>query len=221
MRTKTLLFTAALAAAGVISSVAADVTSSNIVGYVNKAVNAGFTIIGNPLNSGGNTLGTIFPADLADGTTLYRYTPTGFKIATFAEQDDGTHSWGENNNDVLNPGEGVFIFSAAARSITFVGEVPLGTALNNNIDAGFNLKSSIVPQAGQIDTVLKYPPVAGDAVYLLKPDGSGYNISTYEEQDDGSFNWNVPPVLTVGEGVWILSATAKTWTRSFTMADTN
>jgi hypothetical protein len=143
------------------------------------------------------------------------------RIATFAEQDDGTHSWGENNNDVLNPGEGVFIFSAAARSITFVGEVPLGTALNNNIDAGFNLKSSIVPQAGQIDTVLKYPPVAGDAVYLLKPDGSGYNISTYEEQDDGSFNWNVPPVLTVGEGVWILSATAKTWTRSFTMADTN
>jgi hypothetical protein len=221
MRTKTLLFTAALTAAGVISSVA-QVNSVNIVGYVNKAVSAGFTIIGNPLNtSGGNTLGSIFPSDLAAGTTLYRFTPTGFQVSTFSEQDDGSLSWGDNNNDVLNPGEGAFLFSAAARTITFVGDVPLGTALNNNLVVGFNLKSSIVPQEGQLDTVLGYPAAAGDAAYLLKEDGTGYNISIFEEQDDGSFAWNTPPVPKVGEGFWVLTATAKTWTRDFTMASTN
>jgi hypothetical protein len=221
MRTKTLLFTAALAAAGVISSVAADVTSSNIVGYVNKDINAGFTLIGNPLNSGGNTLGTVFPADLNLGTILYRYVNGAFTLATFEEQDDGSKNFGANNNDVLNPGEGVFIFNpGAARKVTFVGEVPLGAALNNNIAVGFNLKSSIVPQAGQLDTVLGYPAAAGDVAYLLKTDGT-YSTHSFAEQDDGSLGWDVPPVPGVGEGFWILSVAAKTWTRSFTMADTN
>ena len=47
MRTKTLLLTAALAAAGVVSSMA-QVYSVNSVGYVNLTLPNGFSMIANP-----------------------------------------------------------------------------------------------------------------------------------------------------------------------------
>ena len=78
MRTKTLLLTAALVAAGVVSS-QAEVFSVNAVGYVNVPLVAGFTMIANPLNNGNNNLNTILPLpDSADGTVIYRFAAGAF-----------------------------------------------------------------------------------------------------------------------------------------------
>ena len=48
MRTKTLLLTAALSAAGIATSMA-QVYSANAVGYVNKLIPTGFSMIANPV----------------------------------------------------------------------------------------------------------------------------------------------------------------------------
>ena len=78
MSTKTLLMTAVLGAASIAAVMAADpVYSVNIVGYVNVTAPAKFSMIANPLKSGGNTLAEIIPT-APDGTSIYLFGKTGF-----------------------------------------------------------------------------------------------------------------------------------------------
>jgi hypothetical protein len=76
MRTKTLLLTAALSAAGVATSMAQGaVYSVNAVGYVNTPLVAGFNLVSNPLNNtaaNGNTIESLF-AGVPDGTQVYKF----------------------------------------------------------------------------------------------------------------------------------------------------
>ena len=61
MRTKTILLTAAVLAAGLGASVAQSVFSVNAVGYVNVTIRPGYNLIANPLNNGGNTVSEVLP----------------------------------------------------------------------------------------------------------------------------------------------------------------
>src|SRR5687768_13365508 len=129
MRTKTLLLTAALSAAGLATSMA-QVYSVNAVGYVNTTVPAnGFRIISNPLNGTNNSVNTSMPLPndgSFDGTTIYR-----FDSATQQYQDSlqwlSGLGWlsASDPDPVINPGEGFFIqnVQAQALNLTFVGEV--------------------------------------------------------------------------------------------------
>jgi hypothetical protein len=90
-----------------------------------------------------------------------------------------------------------------------VGEVMQG-ALSNPIPAGFSIKSSQVPQAGQLDTILGFPVAEGDAVYIFDPATASYAVSIYEF---GA--WDVPPVIAVGQGFFVNKAAAAAWTRNF------
>src|SRR6267143_1772496 len=101
MRTKTLLLTAVLSAAGVASSLAQAVYSVNVVGYVNYPAKAPFSMIANPLNNtAGNTLNNILPS-VPVGTTIYTWNGTAFVSSVFF----GTWS----PDLTLAPGEGAFI----------------------------------------------------------------------------------------------------------------
>jgi hypothetical protein len=61
MRTKTLLLTAALSAAGIATSMAQNVYSVNMVGYINKTMPKGLSMIANQLNaSPNNKVTTLF-----------------------------------------------------------------------------------------------------------------------------------------------------------------
>jgi hypothetical protein len=219
MRTKTLLLTAILGVASVAAALAADpVYSVNAVGYVNVVLNKGFTIVANPLNAGDNHLSKIFPNNLPSGTAVYRYANGAFSIATFAPDDNNVLSW--DNDYVMAPGEGFFLKnpSAAAVTVTFVGEVMQTTStttLSNPLVAGFNLKGSMVPQSGDLKADLGYPAENGDVVYRYI--GGKYTLSTYAPDDNNQLNWDVVPTPAVGEGFWIKSKTAKTWTRTFTV----
>ena len=74
MRTKTLLLTAALTAAGALTSMA-QVYSVNIVGYINLNVPSGFSMIANQLNAAtDNTLETLMPT-VPENTTIYKFNP--------------------------------------------------------------------------------------------------------------------------------------------------
>src|SRR3954468_1352288 len=61
MRTKTLLLTAALAAAGAASAMAQNVYSVNAVGYVNKSVVHGYSIVANPFVVANESLDALMP----------------------------------------------------------------------------------------------------------------------------------------------------------------
>jgi hypothetical protein len=223
MRTKTLLLSAALGIATAVPALAqTNVYSVNAVGYVNVAFPVGFSIRANPLNaSPNNALSVIFDTNAVPvGAKIYRYdtstTPASFKIYTSEVDDFGVKGWGANNSVQLPPGEGFFMNTTVAFTNTFVGEVPQGAASNQQVPAGFSLKSSVVPQSGQLDTVLKYPPTIGDRVYRLNADGKTYTISTWEVDDFGKNNWSgTPPAPAVGEGFWLLAKAATTWTRNF------
>jgi hypothetical protein len=195
--------TAALSAAGVAGSAAADVFSANIVGYVTKDLVAGFNLIANPLDSG-NTVASVF-ADAPVGTVVFKYNGTGFDSALNDEFD------GWLGDISIEPGEGVFVNSPAATTVTFVGEVRTGD-LSTPLGAGFTIASSQVPQAGGIETDLGYTPAVNDTIFVFN--GTSYDAFLFDEFD----GW-LPsePSLEVAQSVWISKGAAGSWDRTFTV----
>jgi hypothetical protein len=208
MRTKTLLLTAALVAAGAASSMA-QVYSVNAVGYVNLSIPKGFSMIGNQFVQPSYTLGTLIP-NPPPSTVVYKFTPAGYLIYTF---DDIDLVWYPDANGTIPLGSGVFILAPSAFSLTFVGEVPQGT-LTTPTPKGFSIVSSQVPQAGTVSTLgLQGEPA--DVIYRYVP-GAGYNIYTF---DDIDLVWYPSePSVGVGEAFFLLkNGSAANWTRTFTV----
>jgi hypothetical protein len=216
MRTKTLLLTAALSAAGIATSMA-QVYSVNAVGYVNTTLVPGFNLVSNPLNNtepNGNTIGNLF-GSLPDGTQVYRFAGSKFEIATKDELAGGYDPVSERNQTIM-PGQGVFVKNntTANQTVTFVGEVPQGN-LVVNIPAGFSIVSSPVPQAGKVTPDLAFVPGNGDQLYFWNKTQQKYSIHTY----DATFGeYDVAlPTLDVGEAFFIRKNAAGTWTRNFSV----
>jgi hypothetical protein len=213
MRTKTLVLTAVLGLAGGIAAMAQSVYSLNAVGYVNTVIPKGFSIIANPLNASTNKLSSLITG-APDGTVVYTYANSAFQtIANYSPDDNGNLYW--DNDPTIVPGDGFYIYNPSDEfTNTFVGEVETG-ALSNPITVGFNIKASIVPQAGQLDTDLGYTPSDGDVVYLLRK--GVFSICNYAPDDNGNLYWDNIPNVNVGEGFWLFTPTAKTWQRNFTL----
>jgi len=214
MRTKTLLLTAALVAAGAASSMA-QVYSVNAVGYVNLSIPKGFSMIANQFTTPTTKVSDLIP-NPAPGSTLYKFSnPGGYTLDTF---DEFNLTW--DNPDLTLPlGSAYFILASGPFNLTFVGEVPQGT-LSTPIPHGFNMVASQVPQAGTI-TALGYNGEPGDTIYKFS-NASGYRIYTF---DEFNLDWEVNgtpevPSLGVGEGFFLLKApntTQTAWTRTFTV----
>lgn len=218
MRTKTLLLTAAVAAAGVGTSMA-QVYSVNAVGYVNTTIPAsGFALISNPLIAATNTISALF-AGVPDGTKVFKYIPgKGYQIAQYDELG-GAFTPDAAAALTVMPGEGVFVQNPTAQplTVTFVGEVPQGT-LTTTLVAGLQIVSSQVPQSGDL-TALSYVPDDGDKVYQfitndpVPANNQKYYISLYDALGGA---WS-PALkqLAVGEAVFLQKIAAGTWTRTF------
>jgi hypothetical protein len=215
MRTKTLLMTAALTAAGVATSMA-QVYSVNAVGYVNKTIPAnGLALISNPLIAQNSTIGSLFSrAGLPDGLQVFKYTASGFITATYDDIDEAFVP-ASAANTTLVPGEGVFVRNPSGQPITFtfVGEVPTGT-LNNPLPSGLSIRSSIVPRAGTA-AELGLPAVDGDQVFQFNPQTQSYRTSTYDDIDEAWAPALQP--LAVGEAFFLRKAAAGTWTQTFSV----
>jgi len=218
MRTKTLLLTAALSAAGVASSMAqGTVFSVNAVGYVNTTVGPKFSLISNPLTASDNTINTLFHSGIQgtipDGFTVFRFVGTGFIAAQYDIFSDAFLPTSSASQSVL-PGEGFFVRnpSTTAVTVTFVGEVPQGT-LANTYPKGFSIRASQVPQAGKIDTDLGFKGVDGDVVFQYDNVKQAYIANSFDIFG-GTFLPNTP-TLAVGEAVFLKAATGGTWTRTF------
>jgi len=189
----------------------AQVYSVNAVGYVNTTLKgAAFSLISNPLDAGAgnNTVEKLF-VGMDDGSTIYQWTGK-----TYIINDYTFGTWAAPTMEVA-PGGGVFVYNAGAdKTITFVGEVMQGTganALKNEVPVGFSIESSMVPQAGKLQTDLKFPIVNDDTIYTYV--NGKYVISSF------SFDaWDPSePVIGVGEAFWSYKNTATTWTRDFSV----
>jgi len=217
MRTKTLLLTAALAAAGALSSMAqSNVYSLNIVGYVNVTLTnggSGFTLFANQLDFDGtgtnNTLNNVLSTNMPNNTTVYKFNPsTGGYTASSYVTGIG---WLPDGTATLNPGEGAFINVPTTATVTLVGNVLQGN-LSTPYPAGFSIISSQVPQTGAIQTALGYTPQNNDTVYLFDP-VAGYSAASFVT----GIGW-LPsePSIAIGQSVFLDAAGAGNWTRTFT-----
>jgi len=217
MRTKALLLTAALSAAGVATSMAQSVFSVNAVGYVNTVVSPGFNLISNPLTATDNSIATLFKGVPAD-TAVYKYTSTGFKIAQY---DGDLQAFAPPDAAALTvvPGEGVFVKNptTTAFTITFVGEVSQNngtTHLSHAVPKGLSIQSSEVPQTGTASD-LGLVGSADDTIYQFDSTNQNYKIYSF---DGDLLAWSPALVpLKVGEAFFFKSVNGGTWTRDFSV----
>lgn len=203
MRTKTLLLTAVLSAAGVATSLAQAVYSVNIVGYVNVDVPVGFSMIANQLdNKKGNMLGDLITSAVT-GTTIYKFDGAGFSSSIFIE------GLGWSPDASLAPGEGAFINVVAATKLTFVGEVMTGPQ-TLAIPANFSIKSSILPISEPLDGVgVNFPAQTGDTVYFFR--GGNYASAIFIE----GLGFSPEAKPNVGESFFVNKGAAANWVRDF------
>jgi len=204
MRTKTLLLSAVVVAAG-ISASQAQVYSVNAVGYVNTKLTNQYTMIANPLNTTNNTIGGLL-STVPDFSNFYKWNGSQFDIATFL-----FGNW-DHPEYTLNPGEGGFIGidpGSLPHTITWVGDVMQGS-LTNVIPLGYSIRASQVPQTGGVDTL---GLTMNDFDNLYKWNGSQYVIYTFLFG-----NWDPSvPVLNVGESVFVNAGSPINWTRTFSV----
>jgi len=219
MRTKTLLLTAALSAAGVASSMAqGTVFSVNAVGYVNTTVGPKYSLISNPLTSSDDSIGALFgngiQGTVPDGFQVFRFTGTGFTIATY-DSLAGAFGPATSASQQVHPGEGLFVKNptTANVTITFVGEVSQGT-LANIYPKGLSIRASQVPQAGKADA-LGFVGVDGDQIFQFNNATQQYSIATF----DGLSNAWAPALgtLDVGQAFFLKAAVGGSWNRTFSV----
>ena len=215
MRTKTLLLSAAVGAAGLLAA-DAQVYSVNSVGYVNVTVPTGFSMLANPLDASDNDLAAVLPS-VPDGTTAFAWNGSGFTSKTYDELDG---AWLPADPAIsFAPGGGVFLrnSSGAAFTVTFVGEVMQGAALTTPLPAGFSIVSSQVPQQGTL-TALGFTAIDGATVFQWVNNGLGggsYVSSTYDDLDGA---W-LPAEISVdpAEAFWVRMPAAGNWVRNFSV----
>jgi hypothetical protein len=239
MRTKTLILTVALSAAGIATSLA-QVYSVNAVGYVNLTIPNNFSMIANPFVNQTNTLNALFPpASLPGGgvgVSFYKFVNGNYAVSSVGvfsgEWNDDN---GNPNGDIetVNFGQGGFMLNQTGNpfTITFVGEVAQNPAPNvpisNPLVVGFSIRSSKVPQSGKIQTDLNYPASPGDEIYKFLP-----AIQNYAVFNSSIFGGGTPgdwlddqgnpsePTLAIAESVFVnkVNDPAKMdWSRSFTV----
>jgi len=224
MRTKTLLLTAALAAAGIATS-KAQVYSVNAVGYVNTTLTPGFNLISNPLdNKNGNVIKDLFKnitPTLPNNLKVYKLVGTSFVTATY--DDIAADFIGGGATATLDPnkGEGAFVQvpGTATLTATFVGEVPQGN-LSVTLPTGFSIVSSPVPQAGNTaDLKLDAVGQQGDKIFKFDTTTKKYVTAAFDDIVGGFTLSNGNPItLGVGEAFYYQNSKAqKTWTRTFSV----
>jgi len=208
---KKTLICAALVAAGIATSVAQNVYSLNVVGYYNITLPANqLVMIANQLNTTNNTLAGLLPNGPV-GALAYKY-DGGYTAYLY---DDLDMAWTPDGNATLNPGEGMFIKSPTAATITFVGEVLQGSMTNTTPLGVQVMRSSMVPQAGGVSSVLGLVGEPGDLIYKY---AGGYSAYLF---DDIDMAWTPSePSMNVGEAFFIKKAATGTqalWVRNFTV----
>ena len=140
MRTKALLGLAALAV-GLSTSVAQNVYSLNVVGYVNVTLHANklhfLSVPLAPVDGNFNITNTIVLDSTQNFTSLYRWTGTGWDTSL-------TYLDGWSSDAFISNGVAFFLAPQANSTLTFVGQVNQG-AMNYSFGPGLTAAANKVP----------------------------------------------------------------------------
>jgi hypothetical protein len=235
---------AVILAAGLASSMAQNVYSLNVVGYVNQTVTANtWYLWGNPLNAVGtdngtasvltNLVSTAPSPSLDDWANSVVY---GFVSGAYTAGDayygalygwyPGTVAGGGAD---LTPGNGFFFYPATNGTVTFVGQVTTNNTFHLAGPAAWSLVASAFPATNTL-SAMGLVGQANDVVYR-------FNKAVFGGYDQGTANYGAPynwydgdpqagpgdttsagPVLNVAEGVFYQNNNATVnWTQNFTI----
>jgi hypothetical protein len=191
---------------------------SQAYGFERTTVEPGTeTWIANQLEEPVNTLNGLLNFGPNTGIQIQKWNGGGFDVYTW----NGSQ-WSPNGNATLSPGEGAKIITPTTASlvtVTFVGLVPEGQLTIPLPDSTTDFVSSMVPQAGGLQSVLGLNLADGDVVTLRRNN----NCVTYMADSASPTGWDdnggspgfPEPVVTVGEAVLISPSDNETWTQSF------
>jgi hypothetical protein len=229
MRTKALLGLAALAV-GLSTSVAQNVYSLNVVGYVNVSLQANklhfLSLPVVPVDGNFNITNTIVLDNSQDFANIYTWAGTGWSTTTptWFGTDLGGTGWAPSM--VISNGVGFFLASAANSTLTFVGQVPQG-ALAYNIPAGLSTLANQVPVSANFPGATVGNDF--DNIYTWDLTGQGWSTVswTYFGADLGGTGWSngggagnnaAGPLLNPGDGVFYVNGgAALPFTQNFTV----
>ena len=208
MKTKALLAAGLMMAASAASSLAQTVYSVNVVGFINIVSPPGFSMVANQLNNSGvNTIASIFPTPPA-GSKVFKFNGSGFDTY---EYFTGL-GWFPNGNATLNPGEGCFFKNPTASAITttVVGSITGGAV---QLNSGFTIASSIIPQQGLVTADLRVPTADGDKIFRFNNANNGYDVFQYFALLGGWFPSE--PSINIGESFFVSKVSGTQWSRTF------
>ena len=222
MRTKSLILSAAVLAAGVASSMAANVYSVNVVGYVTLNLTNGFNMIANPLDAigggtgTGNTVANVFGV-VPNNTTVYKFSGGTYSSDVYITGI----GWLGGGTATFNPGEGLFVqipngIPGNSTNVTFAGTVVQGPT-THSLPTGFSIASSQAPISGALTANLGYQPHNNDTVYPWNPASQSYPVSYVYITGLGWLPSD--PILNVGQSVFIQNngGSPNVWTNTFTV----
>jgi len=244
MRTKVLLCAAALAAS-LASSMAQNVYSLNVVGYVNVTLPAGkYTCVANPLDASmggtiatGNDMTNLFnintSVNLANGSKFQQFIPAANDYGAIINYSSGTKKWGSNFS--MPPGTAAMFYNNGASDtvVTFTGQVPQGSYNVTTFASGkFAFGGSPVPIGGDVTnsttaswtngTVVSkigLVPANGDTIATFNSAVNDWNAVT--KWSTGTKKWSSAASSTVGVGQGFMyynnGASANNWVSSFTV----
>lgn len=154
----------------------------------------GFSLIGNPLFRGDNTVVEVLPS-VPEGTILYRFDNVK-KIYSVNVFDFGRWT---NPDDKFQPGDGAFLLNPTDLpvNIQFIGKSVPGDPLQTPEPGFYLLTCTSVVQSCRVEQFIAFPPVEGDTVYRFN--NGLYQLSVYQFGTWQGF----APVMNPGEGVFL------------------
>jgi hypothetical protein len=162
------------------------------VGFIRQAIPAGYSMIGNQLDAGDNSLGAIFPG-AADSTTVYKFDESAQQ---FLPNTMCGGAW-MSPAMTLNPGEGVIVWSPSAQTVEFVGQVR--DAFHVRVEKQWCIRCLPVPQAGMLTSALQFPVGnSGDVIQVMTDTAAHYAVYT----SDGTGWLPSEPSVRLGEAFW-------------------
>ena len=234
MRTKVLLCAAALAAS-LASSMAQNVYSLNVVGYVNVTLPSHkFAAVANPLDASmggtittGNDITNLFNLGtaplLAGGSTIAQFVSSLNNYSASISYVALTKKWG--SNFAMPPGKAALFFNngAADTVVTFTGQVPQGPYNAGTLNSHqFSLVGSPIPIGGNITnstTVVGLVPSGGDTVATFSSAANNWNTSASYVALTKKWGTTASSTIDVGQGFLYFNngASANNWVSNFTV----
>jgi len=239
MRTKTAVLTAAALAAGALSSMAQNVYSLNVVGYINLTMAPGYNLIANQLVGADTTLNTVFGTGYSqDGYQVITWNSTtqGFNQPDtfYTAGTAGTAGWYDSSfatsTTSVAPGKGVFFYNPTSSStpVTLVGQVTQGTN-SISLGAGYSFVSTIPPISVDLGVAgpMALPTGTADGNQYFTFGGGSYSqpITYYTAATAGTAGWydssfaSAPVSPAVGQGFVYLNtgSSSLTWVNAFSV----